>query len=63
MTLLDLTDGPKVQGGPTGHGQPFVDIKTSAPSQDRLIIQRRASDHSQGPEDNNLGSSPGLLGQ
>ena len=27
------------------------------------IVQREASDHSQGFEDNNLGSSPGMLGQ
>ena len=29
----------------------------------RYVVQRGASDHSQGFEDKNFGSSPGLLGQ
>ena len=27
-----------IQGGPSGRGQPFVDIKTKVLSQDRLLI-------------------------
>ena len=49
----------RVQGGPSFRGQPFVDIKNKRCT----FVQRGASNHLQGFEDKNLGSSPGLLGQ